>query len=71
MLQLQLDDIEKYTDRTQAQKDYLSVKSQVRYWLGQAIERGGADAMIQDFVKKDDLMYMLSLIHISEPTRPY
>ena len=45
-LQAQVDTINAYTDRTEAQRQYLVQKSITRYWMDQIGQRGGGKQLI-------------------------
>ena len=53
-LQEQLDQIAAYEDRSQVQKDFLSQKTQTRYWMDQISKFGGADDLAQQLFNNRD-----------------
>ena len=52
MLQQQMDTINGYTDRTDAQKAYLRQKQITRYWIQQIESRGGSQAFLDSMFGK-------------------
>ena len=53
-LQAQLDTIAGYSDRSRVQKDFLSQKAQVRYWMDQISKFGGAQDLAENLFNNRD-----------------
>ena len=50
----QIETIDGYSDRSDAQRDYLHQKAIVRYWLGQIGSRGGTEALVRKMYDAED-----------------